>query len=247
MGTLLRAEPVIKLVAASITVALLIILTACSGEGSSPQLRSLGDAPSWDMSAHSGESLSSGDLRGKVYLANFIWTNCRDTCPTLSLQMALLQQRLKNDGLLGDRVVLISFSFDPERDTQERLSQYAKVFEAEPDGWFFLAGTTGEVEGVVTRGFGVSYRPVSSEASDRSNLADALAPPLEETEVGAELSDIIGAEHVGELLDIDYSIDYEHQNVFVLVDAKGQIRQYYIGVFLDVDQVMSDVKSLLEG
>ncbi|MEE9247272.1 MAG: SCO family protein [Dehalococcoidia bacterium] len=242
-----RSKPMINPRRALATLVVIsLLLAACLGAEATPQLRSLGGAPSWDMVSHTGADLSSEDLRGKVYLVNFIWTSCRDTCPTLSLQMALLQERLKEEGLLGDRVALISISFDHERDTPERLDRYARIFKAEPGGWHILTGSPEEVMRVVTQGFGVSYRLIRSEDADRSNLADQLAPPSEETEAGAALADVIGAEHIGDFLEIDYSIDYDHQSAFVLVDGEGEIRNYYITTFLDRDQVLSDIKGLLK-
>ena len=138
----------------------------------------------------------------------------------------MLQGRVKEEGLLGDRVALISISFDHERDTPERLNRYARIFKAEPGGWHILTGSQEEVMRVVTQGFGVSYRLVRSEEADRSNLADQLAPPSEESEADTALADVIGSEHIGEFLEIDYSIDYNHQNSFVLVDVEGEIRNY---------------------
>ena len=222
-----------------------MVVVSCSGGDSSAQLGTLGDAPSWEMVTHSGSRLSSEDLRGKVYLANFIWTNCRDTCPTLSLQMGLLQERLKQQGLLGEQMVLLSFSFDSERDTPERLNRYAEIFNAEPEAWLFLTGTPDQVYDVVTLGFGVSYRAFTPTDTDKSNLADEVIPDEGTGEAGASLAAVTGAGDIGQLLDIDYSIDFEHQNVFVLVDGEGEIRQYYIDLFLDVDRMMSDVESLL--
>lgn len=242
-----RSKPTInpRMALASL-VAVSLLLAACSGGEATPHLKSLGAAPSWDMVSHTGADLSSEDLRGKVYLTNFIWTNCRDTCPTLSFQMALLQGRLKEEGLLGDRVALISISFDHERDTPERLDRYARIFKAETGGWHIITGSPEEVKRVVSQGFGISYRLVRLEDADHSNLADQLAPPPEVSEEGGALADVIGAEHIGELLEIDYSIDYGHQNAFVLVDGEGEIRNYYITTFLDRDQVLSDIKSLLK-
>ena len=48
----------------------------------------------------------------------------------------------------------------------------------------------------------------------------------------------------GDFLEIDDSIDFDHQNVFVLVDGEGNIRSYYLGVFLDRDEVIEDINGL---
>ena len=234
-----------RLISAALAVGLLLlILIACSSPEptATPELSI--PAPTWELDSHTGESLSSESLRGKAYVVNFTWTNCRDTCPTLSLQMALLRDRLEEEGLLGEEVVLVSMSFDPERDTVERLNEYAGLFGAREGEWDFLTGSEEELDRIITRGFRVSYRPFTPERGGTSAVEDALAPTLESNPGDPSLDEYIGGEGVGDFLSIDDSIDFDHQNVFVLVDGEGQIRRYYIGVFLDRDEVIEDVKGL---
>ena len=201
-------------------------------------------APTWELESHAGGSLSSESLKGKSYIVNFTWTNCRDTCPTLSLQMALLRDRLEEEGLLRERVVLVSISFDPERDTVERLAEYAELFGARGGEWEFLTGEADELDRIITRGFRVSYRPFTPERGGTSAVEDELAPTLESNTGDPSLAEYVGGESVGDFLEIDESIDFDHQNVFILVDGEGQIRSYYIGVFLDRDEVVEDIKGL---
>ena len=188
--------------------------------------------------------MSSQDLRGKAYVVNFTWTNCRDTCPTLSLQMALLRDRLEEEGMLGERFVLVSISFDPERDTVERLSEYAGLFGARGGEWDFLTGPAEELDRIITRGFRVSYRPFTPERGGTSAVEEELALSLESNPRDPSLADFLGGEGVGDFLEIDDSIDFDHQNVFVLVDGDGKIRNYYIRVFLDRDEVIEDINGL---
>ena len=75
-------------------------------------------------------------------------------------------------------------------------------------------------------------------------MEDELAPNLEANPGDPSLDEYIGGEGVGDFLTIDDSIDFDHQNVFVLVDGEGQIRRYYIGVFLDRDEVIEDIRGL---
>ena len=201
-------------------------------------------APDWEFTNHKGETLSSDGLKGKAYVANFTWTNCRDTCPTLSLQMALLRDRLEEEGLLGGEVVLVSMSFDHERDDQERLSEYAHLFGAKGDAWHFLTGSPEELERVITHGFGVSYIPFTPERGGTSGLKEEMAALLEENPGDPTVSDFLGGESISDFLEIDDSVDFNHQNVFVLVDDEGNIRQYYLTVFLDRDVVIEDIKAL---
>ena len=201
-------------------------------------------APTWELDSHTGRKLSSEDLRGKSYVVNFTWTNCRDTCPTLSLQMALLRDRLEEEGMLGEKVVLVSMSFDPERDTVERLNEYAGLFGARGGQWDFLTGSEEELDRIITRGFRVSYRPFTPERGGTSAVEEELAPSLESNPGDPSLGDFLGGEGVGGFLEIDDSIDFDHQNVFVLVDGDGKIRNYYIRVFLDRDEVIEDINGL---
>ena len=234
-----------RLISAALAVGLLLlVLIACSSPEptATPELSI--PAPTWELDSHTGESLSSESLRGKAYVVNFTWTNCRDTCPTLSLQMALLRDRLEDEGLLGEDVVLVSMSFDPERDTVERLNEYAGLFEAREGEWDFLTGSAEELDRIITRGFRVSYRPFTPERGGMSAVEDALAPTLESNPGDPSVAEFLGGEGVGDFLSIDDSIDFDHQNVFVLVDGEGEIRRYYIGVFLDRDEVIEDIKGL---
>jgi protein SCO1/2 len=80
--------------------------------------------------------VSISDLKGEVWIANFIFTRCQGMCPLMSGRMALLQEKLSGSG-----IKLISFSVDPEYDNPEILKEYAKRFKA-GDHWLFLTGGT---------------------------------------------------------------------------------------------------------
>lgn len=232
-------------IAAALAVGLLLlILAGCSSPEATATPELSIPAPSWELESHGGETLSSEDLRGKGYVVNFTWTNCRDTCPTLSLQMALLRDRLEEEGLLGEKVVLVSISFDPERDTVERLGEYAGLFGAREGEWDFLTGPAEELDRIITRGFRVSYRPFTPERGGTSALEHKLSSALEANPGDPSVGEFLGGEGVGDFLEIDDSIDFDHQNVFILVDGEGQIRNYYIGVFLDRDEVVEDIRGL---
>jgi protein SCO1/2 len=76
------------------------------------------------------------DAGGPVAL-NFIYTSCTAVCPILSASFAELQRAL---GPEGEKIRLVSISIDPEEDTPERLTAYAKRFDAGPQ-WRFYTGT----------------------------------------------------------------------------------------------------------
>lgn len=77
------------------------------------------------------------DLKGQVWIADFIFTNCDTVCPPMTANMAKLQQMIKEEGLDAR---LVSFSVDPEVDTPEILKEYAGKFDADLTNWDFLTG-----------------------------------------------------------------------------------------------------------
>ncbi|WP_413632772.1 SCO family protein [Mesobacillus jeotgali] len=89
-----------------------------------------------------GESLSKADLKGKVWVASFIFTNCADVCPPMTANMAKLQDMMKEEGL--EDVEIVSFSVDPTVDSPEVLKEYGDKFNVDFMNWSFLTGYSQE-------------------------------------------------------------------------------------------------------
>lgn len=84
------------------------------------------------------EQFDSGELEGKFWIADFIFTNCETVCPNMTSNMVDLQKMLKDEGL--EDVEFVSFSVDPEHDTPEKLKEYAASRGASFDNWNLLTG-----------------------------------------------------------------------------------------------------------
>lgn len=89
-------------------------------------------------------SLSS--LRGKIVVANFIYTTCAlpNFCLRLANNFGVLQRRFASR--LGKDLVLLTATFDPIHDTPEVMAAYARQWNADPDTWRFLTGPPDDVE-----------------------------------------------------------------------------------------------------
>src|ERR1043166_4721924 len=109
----------------------------------------LGRVPEFDLTERGGQSLKLTDLKGKVWIADFVFTHCAGPCPIMSAQMARLQKALQD----AIDVRLVSFSVDPERDTPQVLSEYAKQFGADANKWLFLTGSKPEIYELANKGF----------------------------------------------------------------------------------------------
>lgn len=84
------------------------------------------------------EKVSLNDLKGTVWLANFIFTNCKTVCPPMTRNMADLQKQLNEEGITDYRIV--SFSVDPTNDTPEVLKSYISKYDADTTNWDLLTG-----------------------------------------------------------------------------------------------------------
>ncbi len=99
-----------------------------------------------------GGPVALKDMRGKVVLLYFGYTFCPDICPT---SLAVVAQALS--GLSADelgQVEAIFVSVDPERDTVEKLKDYAAYFHPKIVG---VTGTGDELA-ALARDYGASYR-----------------------------------------------------------------------------------------
>jgi protein SCO1/2 len=140
-----------------------------------------GPVPSFTLTERSGATVSSRDLLGRPWIADFIFTRCQGICPVLSNRMADLLRRLERAGLTDTTAV--SFSVDPEHDDPATLRAYAERFDADPERWLFLTGPMVEIERVVRDGFRLSIAalpeaerrtaPEPITHSDRFVLVDA--------------------------------------------------------------------------
>ncbi|MGD6965975.1 SCO family protein [Rossellomorea vietnamensis] len=100
-----------------------------------------------------GEAVTLSELKGRITIADFIFTSCDTVCLPMTANMAHLQKKLKEANLEED-VKLISFSIDPENDTPEILTEYSQRYEADLAHWDFLTGyTQEEIELFANRSF----------------------------------------------------------------------------------------------
>ncbi|WP_340371557.1 SCO family protein [Peribacillus sp. FSL E2-0218] len=128
---------------AAMGASILLLLTACGSSG-------VPEAKNWDLEDFSyidqdGKPFSKSDLKGKVWVADFIFTSCETVCLPMTSNMSKLQQQLKDEGI-GD-VEFVSFSVDPEIDKPDVLKKFGDQFNVDYKNWHFLTGYgQGEIE-----------------------------------------------------------------------------------------------------
>jgi protein SCO1/2 len=178
--------------------------------------------PPFSLTERSGRTVTRDDLRGSIWIADFIFTRCGGTCPMLSASMARLQQRLGLAAVsspapgavaappasAAPELRLVSFSVDPAHDTPEVLARYADAYRADPRAWLFLTGERAALYELILRGFRLSVAESETARADPNEMIT-------------------------------------HSDRFVLVDREGRIRGYYHGTEPEsVDRLVADLDRL---
>jgi len=120
------------------------LICACKQK---PELTRLYPVPDFSLIDQSGAAVTLADLRGKVWIADFIFTNCGGTCPMMTDKMRKLQNTVPQE------VRMVSFSVDPDRDTTKVLAAYAAEQGATRDRWLFLTGEKQALHDLCLKGF----------------------------------------------------------------------------------------------
>jgi len=113
----------------------------------------------------SGAEFSSETLKGKVWLAGFVFTSCTAECPILSQRVAEVRQNLKGH----DDAAFVSFSVDPGTDSPERLAKYAEPY-GQDYRWKLLTGDPDKLDTLIKHDF---LLPVAADFHERSDIAAA--------------------------------------------------------------------------
>ena len=126
-----------------------------------------GSIPPFSLTKQDGEKFSLSDLKGKVWIADFIFTRCAGACPLMSNKMRALEDKLADAG----NIRLVSFIVDPDHDTPEVLARYSERFKTDPKRWVFLTGDRNAVFQLAEQHFhlGVAQIPAEErEAADQT-------------------------------------------------------------------------------
>lgn len=119
----------------ALSLPLLLLSLACTDRAS--KLPNYGKVPAFTMTDSEGHPFDSKELAGKVWIADFIYTNCPAACPFMSSRMRSVQRALREK----KDVRLVSISVDPARDTPAVLNAFAHRYGAPNEQWIFLTGT----------------------------------------------------------------------------------------------------------
>lgn len=160
-----------------VLVALLVMtFVSCTGDSGEPagrelqqldrsptQLTPLYEVPEFKLTDQTGNPFGTEQLRGRVWLANFIFTRCVLSCPMQTTKMAALIEEL--DALEGgEEITYVSISVDPEHDSPEVLRTYGAQYDVDPARWRFLTGERDDIWELSRKGFKLPVEERQMEA-----------------------------------------------------------------------------------
>jgi protein SCO1 len=128
----------IGLMLAAGTLLLAVLLTQIKSRIAVHQsLPVIGPIADFTLTNQIGRGVSLTDLRGRVWVADIIFTRCPGPCLKMTKQMKELQEGLPS----ASQAKLVTLTTDPNFDTPPVLRAYAERFQADTNRWMFLTGT----------------------------------------------------------------------------------------------------------
>jgi protein SCO1 len=124
----------------------------------------LGQMPDFALTGQDNQNVTLASLRGKVWIADVIFTRCAGQCPVMSAHMRAIQDALP----AGSPIKLVSFTTDPSFDSPSVLNQYGAHFGARDGQWIFLTGSKAALRHATVNGLKLSVEDNPSGQSDNA-------------------------------------------------------------------------------
>lgn len=136
------------------------------------------DAPDFTLTNQDGKKISLADFKGKATAITFIYSECPlpEYCILMSKHFSDLANQISADENLKDKIRLLSISFDPARDTPEKLKQYGIGYLGKDSKandfkvWQLAVGADAEVRKIADA-FGLRYEV---DANDKTQFNHSL-------------------------------------------------------------------------
>jgi cytochrome oxidase Cu insertion factor (SCO1/SenC/PrrC family) len=197
----------VKLVAVAVS-ALVAALGGGCGGSTSPPVPSQNVGTRLDMTlprrvlntpltTSTGRTVRLSSFRHKIVVLSDMMTLCQESCPLDTATLVEVARAVDRAGM-SSRVVFLSLTVDPARDTTAQIRAYRQLYAPVPSNWLTLTGDPSSVDRI-WRTFGVYHRE-----------APSASPPARNWRTGAPLRYDI--EHSDEV----FFLDADQHERFVL-------------------------------
>ncbi|HRR08285.1 MAG TPA: SCO family protein [Rhodothermales bacterium] len=139
-----------------------------------------------------GVSTQLGSLKGKTTLLAMIYTSCTFACPRLLADMRRIEAKIPTSERSNMRFILISI--DPERDTPQKLKQFAADNKLDLAYWTLMRGSQSDLE-ELSAVLGFRFQKISPIDFAHSNLLTVFNPQgemvFQQEGIGANPDEIV--------------------------------------------------------
>lgn len=80
-------------------------------------------------------------IHQKIHVANFIFTTCGSICPSMTKNLKIVSDSLKND----TNLVFLSYTVTPWIDAPHKLKEFQKLYDITDQRWQFLTGNKNDI------------------------------------------------------------------------------------------------------
>ena len=117
-------------------IVIIALIAVMQPETEGEQLPVIGEIPAFSLVDQDGDRFTLDNVKGNVWLADFIFTTCSGPCPIMTERMSMVQ----HDLLEIEKLKFVSFTVNPDYDTPEVLKKYAQRFNVDDSSWSFVTG-----------------------------------------------------------------------------------------------------------
>ncbi len=126
--------------------------------------------PEFTLTNQLGHVVSLAGLRGRVWVADIIFTRCAGPCPKMTQRMSEIQAALPLDTRHPTLVTLVTLTTDADYDTPAVLNKYGERFGAQPGRWWLLTGDKRAIANLAIDGF--KFVAMEKKPEERTDPAD---------------------------------------------------------------------------
>jgi len=130
-------------------IVIIALIVVMQPETEGDQLPVIGEIPAFSLVDQDGDLFTLENVKGNVWLADFIFTTCSGPCPIMTERMGMVQHDLHDI----DKLKFVSFTVNPDYDTPEVLKKYAQRFDADVGSWSFVTGKYDQIQELIVEGF----------------------------------------------------------------------------------------------
>lgn len=124
------------------------LFVAYKNAHSDSRLHKLGVVQEFSLTNQNKEQVQLKDLKGNVWIADFVFTTCSGICPGMTAQLSSISKAFENH----KDVKMVSISVNPDNDTPEVLKKYASKYKAN-NRWIFLTGNSQDIQKLAVESF----------------------------------------------------------------------------------------------